>query len=168
MKVEVIHIHVLYEREQWTRRRGLKRDFSRVSVPLTAVTNSECCPRKAEMNSKALRYHSHLLEAASPSVKLSQSYPQCRPPVRIRYAHANEESRAEYSVTEDAQDVVSTVFAIRNLDQFITRYLCSNVSTQKVGMLVPLQHPSSKAHLGQLLAHRSATHEPGSTEHGAI
>lgn len=45
---------------------------NRVSVPLTAVTNTECCPRRAEMNSKALGYHSHLLEAASPSVKLSQ------------------------------------------------------------------------------------------------
>lgn len=65
--IEVIHIHVLYEREQWTKRRGLKRDFRRVSVPFTAVTNSECCPRKAEMNSKALGYHSHLLEAASPT-----------------------------------------------------------------------------------------------------
>lgn len=50
----------------------LKEISDKVSVPLTAVTNTECCPRKAEMNSKALRYHSHLLEAASPSVKLSQ------------------------------------------------------------------------------------------------
>lgn len=61
----------------------------------------------------------------------------------------------------------SALFCNKKFRPIYTRHLYYNVPTQKVGMLVPLQQPSTKAHLRHLLAHRSAIHELGSPEHKA-
>lgn len=87
--------------------------------------------------------------------------------MRIRYSHANE-APGQCLVLQKMLKMRSALFCSKKFEPIYTRHLYYNLPTQKVGMLVPLQRPSTKAHLGHLLAHRSATHELGSPEHEAI